>query len=198
MKYIANVVSKSKTYRFVPWINVSNTLEDIDMSVPTLIIGTDVARSYLGSDINYINRKVSQNVSWTYKVTEKRSTNEEDVKNFKENVISFLKKKINFTNFNALIADINQVKSFLSFLEEKDVCYVVGEHNIYIAYDDNVIGISFDDLEYIGVKKDKIITRIAKLKNNKISIQKFIKDFDSEFFKNDEILIAAMFCYLNS
>jgi hypothetical protein len=199
MRYIANVISKSKTYKFVPWINVSNTLDNIDISVPTLIVGTDMAKSYLGDKVNYINRKIGENMFWTYKITEKRSTNEEDVKHFKENVVSYLKKKVKYCNLNVLTCGKPILMRFLRFIKDNSkVCYVVSDKMLYVSYDDNVVGISFDEIEYLGLSKKRILEKIGKLENNKTSIQSFSEKFDSDFFKNDEILISAMFCYLNS
>lgn len=199
MRYIANVISKSKTYKFVPWINVSNTLDNIDISVPTLIVGTDMAKSYLGDNVNYINRKIGENMFWTYKITEKRSTNEEDVKHFKENVVSYLKKKVKYCNLNVLTCGKPILMRFLRFIKDNSkVCYVVSDKMLYVSYDDNVVGISFDEIEYLGLSKKRILEKIGKLENNKTSIQSFSEKFDSDFFKNDEILISAMFCYLNS
>lgn len=199
MRYIANVISKSKNYKFVPWINVSCTMDGINRSVPTLIVGTDLAKTYLGSKINFINRKVDEKTFWTYKVTEKRSSNEIDVNKFKDAVVSTLKKKIKFTNFNVLTRSISDVKRFLSFLKNNSgVCYVISDKNLYISYNDNVVGVSFDEIEYIGIKKDKILRKLSLTNNKKTMLSTFCKEFDSEFFKNDEILLSAMFCYLNS
>lgn len=199
MKYIANVISKSKTYKFIPWVNVSETLDGVDMSVPTLIVGTDIAKSYLGEDINYINRKINDNVFWTYKVTEKRSANEEDVKKFKDVILSFLKQRVRYYNINVLTCGKNVLMRFLRFLKDnKDICYIISEKMLYVSYDDNVIGVSFDEIEYLGISKRKILEKIAKLENNKITMENFTAKFDSDFFKKDEILLSAMFCYLNT
>lgn len=198
MKYIANIISKSKTYKFVPWINVTTTTNNIDTTVPTLIVGTDMAKTYIGEELNYINRKVNDNLFWTYKVTEKRSTNESDINMFKDVVLSSLKKRIKFSNFNVIGCNIAKVKELLTLIKEtEDICFIVGNKNLYISYNDNVIGVSFDELEYIGISKKKLLTKVSKFEN-KISLVNFEKDFNSDFFKKDEILLSAMFCYLKS
>jgi hypothetical protein len=51
MKYIANILSKSKKYKFNEFINVTTSLDDIDKSVPTLVVGTDLAKKLFGDKL---------------------------------------------------------------------------------------------------------------------------------------------------
>jgi hypothetical protein len=69
---------------------------------------------------------------------------------------------------------------------------------LYIAYGDDVIGISLDDCEYIGVRKRKVYDVIKKHFGNVNTTGSFLTENEREFFGNDDILIAAMFCYVNS
>lgn len=198
MKYIANIVSKSKKYKFNEFINAVNTYDDIDVSVPTLIVGTEMAKSINGNKIDYINKKIDNNVFWTFSTVEKRSENEKDVKKFQELIIKELKKTIKYTFFSVLTNEKCKMKRLIRLLLTRtDIFYFFTEKMLYISYDNNVVGISLDECKYIGVSIDKIIKKINKRTNNITSFRNFTQKIDGKFFNNDEILLSAMFCYLN-
>lgn len=198
MKYIANVISKSKKYKFNDFINVTNSYKDIDHSVPTLIVGTEMVKSIFGNDISYIDRKINENTFWTYSVTEKRSVNEGDVENFKDFVLKSLKKSISYKYINVLtIENISLEDIFNSLVNKTNICYLFTEKMLYFSYNNVVRGISLDSCEYIGWRKEDIIKKITSFTKNVTSIYRLPSEIDKNFFKNDEILLTAMFCYLN-
>lgn len=199
MKYIANVISKSKKYKFNDFINVTNSYKDIDHSVPTLIVGTEMVKSIFGDDISYIDRKINENTFWTYSVTEKRSINEEDVEKFKDFVLKSLKKNISYNFINILTIENTNLESILTCLESKsNIYYLFTDKMMYFSYNNTVRGISLDSCEYIGWEKETMIKRVMTSNKNVTSIYRLPSEIDRNFFKNDEILLTAMFCYLNT
>ena len=198
MKYIANVVSKSKRYKFNEFINVTNSYDDIDHSVPTLIVGTEMVKSIFGNNISYIDRKIDENTFWTYSVTEKRSVNEEDIEKFKEFVLKSLKKNIFYDYINVLTVETTNIDEIFKSLEKKtNIFYLFTDKMMYFSYGDVVRGISLESCEYIGWKKEDVIKKITSFTKNVTSIHRLPSEIDKIFFKNDEILLTAMFCYLN-
>jgi hypothetical protein len=198
MKYIANVISKSKKYKFNEFINVTNSYKDIDHSVPTLIVGTEMVKSIFGNDISYIDRKIDENTFWTYSVTEKRSVNEEDIEKFKNFVLKSLKKNIIYDYINVLTIENTNIEDIFKSLEKKtNVFYLFTDKMMYFSYGDVVRGISLESCEYIGWKKEDVIKKITSFTKNVTSINRLPSEIDKNFFKNDEILLTAMFCYLN-
>lgn len=198
MKYIANVISKSKKHKFNEFINVTNSYKDIDHSVPTLIVGTEMVKSIFGNDISYIDRKIDENTFWTYSVTEKRSVNEEDIEKFKNFVLKSLKKNIIYDYINVLTIENTNIEDIFKSLEKKtNVFYLFTDKMMYFSYGDVVRGISLESCEYIGWKKEDIIKKITSFTKNVTSINRLPSEIDNNFFKNDEILLTAMFCYLN-
>ena len=198
MKYIANVISKSKKYKFNEFINVTNSYNDIDHSVPTLIVGTEMVKSIFGSDISYIDRQINANTFWTYSVTEKRSVNEEDIEKFKDFVLKSLKKNIIYDYINVLMIENTNIEDIFKSLEKKtNVFYLFTDKMMYFSYGDVVRGISLVSCEYIGWKKEDIFKKITSFTKNVTSINRLPSEIDNFYFKNDEILLTAMFCYLN-
>lgn len=205
MKYIANIVTKSNAYKFNNFIKICKNYFEVDKTIPTLIVGVEnanifVSEGYDNKRPNYVFRQIDNNVFWTFSTMEKRSDNEHDVEKFKKYIIKELKTKINYTFLNVLTFSKTRMKDFISFLKSgrDNICYYVTDAMLYIAFDDKVWGVSLDDCEYIGVKKEKIINKIKKVTDNIISDKRFLTENDKNFFQNDDILMAAMFSYARS
>ena len=199
MRYICNIISKAEKYRFNRFINLTTKVDDIDRSIPTIAIGVSNAEKLFGGKLDYINRFGDNNSYWTFATTEKRSENERDVDNFKKMIVKSLKKRIKYQFFNVLLCSRTRFKKFINFLNNdiKKAFYFTNKM-LYIAYGDVVMGISLDDCEYIGVRKRKIYDVVKKHFENVICTGSFLTEEEKEFFGNDDILIAAMFCYANS
>lgn len=200
MRYIANILTNSKSYAFNDFIHVCKEENDIIKGIPTLVVGVNNAKEvFSGYNLNYIERKIDENTFWTFNVTEKRSENERDVEEFKQYIVKVLKDKIEYSFFNILTCSRKKFKNFLIFLKNnKEKFYFFTTKMLYIAYDDTVIGISLDDCEYLGVEKKKVYNKILNFSKNVITENKFLTMEEKLFFNNDNILMAALFCYANS
>lgn len=69
MRYIGNIITNSsiETSKF---FNVVSDLKNIDISIPTLIIGWDNVKK-LYPEQNILNNKINENISWTFSKREK-------------------------------------------------------------------------------------------------------------------------------
>lgn len=199
MRYIGNIISKLERYRFNRFINLSDTLDSVDKSLPTLVVGVSNAEAMLTEKLDYIERITSDNIFWTFATTEKRSDNERDIENFKKEVLKRLKKTIKYTFFNVLTCSRRKFRGFLRFLQDDTPkSFYFTEKTLYIAYGERVLGISLDDCEYVGVKKKKIYSLIKKRFTNVTTENSFLTEEEKIFFEDNNIIIAAMFCYANT
>jgi hypothetical protein len=200
MKYIANIITKSKSYNFSSLINVNYSINEIDKSIPTLIVGIDNVKTIFNKDkINYLFRQIDETTSWTYSTIEDRSKNEEDVEIFKKKILKILKNKIQYKYVNVLTLSKQKMFCFLRFLKNDIMKYFYFTNKmLYIAYEDTVLGISLDDCEYIGLNRDRIKNKVLKNFKNIASHSRYWSNDEKLFFQNDEILLSAMFCYANS
>ena len=199
MKYIANIVTQSNKYKFNRLINICREYKDITPDIPTLIVGKDIAKNVDGEKLNYLIRKIDENTFWTFHITEKRSANETDIENFKKIILNNLKKNIKYHFLNVLTYSRFKMKRFITFLNNDcNKFYFFTDKMLYIAYNNEVLGISLDDCEYLGISKRKIYNKIKERFENVITMNNFMTVDEKLFFNNDEILLAAMFCYVNS
>ena len=199
MRYIGNIISKSDKYKFNRFINVTDKF-DVNMNIPTLIVGISNTEQIIGKErMNYINRVCGDNLFWTFATTEKRSDNERDVEKFKKLIINNLKSQVGYQFFNVLTCTNKRFRNFLKFLNN-DIkkYYYFTDKMLYIAYENTVIGVSLEDCEYVGVTKRKIYDKLKKHNKKFIFESTFLTEDEKSFFNDDEILIAAMFCYANS
>lgn len=199
MKYIANIVTKSNSYKFNDFINICRDKSEIIVGLPTLIVGIENAKEISGNNLNFIERQIDKNTFWTFNVVEKRSDNERDVENFKKSLIKTLKSNIKYNFFNVLTCSRGKFKKFINFLrKDTNKCFFFTDKMLYIGYDNNIIGISLLDCEYIGVNMGKIYKKICSLTQNVMIEDRFLTLDERMFFNNDSILLAAMFCYARS
>lgn len=199
MRYIGNIITTSPKYRFNRFINVSPEIDNMDLSLPTLVVGVANVKKFFPEKLDYIDRKLENGVHWTFATTEKRSENERDLEKFKKEIVSHLRKASKYTFFNVLTCSLHRFKNFITFLEKlSEKAFYFTDKMLYISYEGKVMGISLDDCEYIGVGKRKIYGKIKKKFGNVYAKGKFLTDEEREFFENDDVLISAMAYLANS
>ena len=200
MKCIGRIVTNSKTVDTLDYVEVTNNKCGLDFSVPTLIIGKKNAVELFGEDnIKVLDRKIKDNVYWTYGKTEKRNIYEEDLRKFNQNLIKNLSKKVKYTFFNVLSEPLSRIKRYIKFMrsDEEKIVYITDNH-VYIFYNNNVFGLSLDDIEYAGIKKEKVIKQIQENPHNiVIDNTKFLSKKMKNYIKDDKILVPYLYFIAN-
>ena len=111
MKYIANIITKSRL-DVSDYINVTKDMTNVDLSIPTLIVGwSNVKEIYPNADI--LNKRITDTVSWTYSNREKRQEYEPDLSKFIKNSFDRLDTMVKYTFFNVLTTKLSKA-SFLT------------------------------------------------------------------------------------
>ena len=157
MKYLANIISKSKI-EVSSFFKVSDNILDVDLTIPTLIIGwSEVKLLYPNQDI--LNKQITENIRWTFSKREKRYQYEEDIDNFINEIANNLDKTVNYRFFNYILATQNKRDSFLSYVTSGHCSIYYNNKFMYIynANDNITLGISLVDLEYAGVNVKEFI-----------------------------------------
>jgi hypothetical protein len=137
--------------------------------IPLLIIGKKNAETLFGEEnVKVLNKEICDGIFWTYSKMEKRSEFEKDINSFYEYVKKRLFKTIKYKSINIYNLTFNEVKKILTFIKfsKKEKNIFITNNSIYISYCNNVIGISMDEIDYIGIKKDKIISMIKANNSN--------------------------------
>ena len=195
MNYLANIYTKSKI-DIEPFFNVVDDENKLIDGIPTLIIGWDSVKSLYG-DINILDKKVKDNIYWTFGKRERRNVMEVDVQKFKRKAMSIVSNNVKYKFFNILTAKNDKKKSFYALLKDTRYKTIFSFNNmlyIYIDGTDTVVSISLRDVDYIGGDVKKIFSTLYNNKFVKVANDNDLKDTNAKlFFKDNIYLIPYIF-----
>lgn len=195
MNYLANIYTKSKL-DIEPFFNVVDDENKLIDGIPTLIIGWDSVKSLYG-DINILDKKVKDNIYWTFGKRERRNVMEVDVQKFKKKAMSIVSNNVKYKFFNILTAKNDKKKSFYALLKDTRRKTIFSFNNmlyIYVDGTDTVVSISLRDVDYIGGDVKKIFSTLYNNKFVKVANDNDLKDTNAKlFFKDNIYLIPYIF-----
>lgn len=182
--FLARIVSKGNIEEVPFFIEV--TSETGDFSVPTLIIGKKRAVELFGAEnVHVLDKKIKENVYWTFAKNERRVDYEEDIKNFIDSVRKKITSGIKYYFVNIFTEKLSFLKKLIEYIynEEQKSVFITPKH-IYIYSGKSVIGLSRPDFDYAGIDSDKVVRKIKSNPHNTVIFEEDIPK---------EILSAANF-----
>ena len=168
--YIAKIITNMRNVDTIDLVEITNRVDGIDESVPTLIVGKELAESICGKEnIHVLDKKIKKNLFWTFARLEKRSEYELDIEKFNSFVINKLMSMVKYTFFNMYYEPLSRIKRLISFVaNDEEKHFYMTKNHIYIYYNGNVFGISLDQIRYVGINDKKITALIKRGRNNKL------------------------------
>lgn len=183
---LAKIYTDNTSFKTYEMIKVDSTeLFTEDNSVPTLIIGKKNAEKIFGKEnIKVLNKQIKNNIFWTYSKYEKRSEFEKDIEKFYEYVFNGALKNIKYVSINVYTLTYEKAKKTINFLNNKNSnkTALITENHVYIHYGNNIYGVSLDELNYIGVKKDKFISFLKKCNVTVITNYNILNDILKKYY----------------
>jgi len=171
---IGNIIS-SNELKVDENFNVVDSMDKAIDGLPTLIIGLDNVRK-IETDLNFVDRKLSDNTYWTFNKQERRVLFEEDLFYFIENSYKFIKENIEYIFIDFVLFSDNKIKKVFNRIKESNnnISFL---HNkmMYIYTNDFIFGIDLRQIEFMGYNVDSFLKKI--------------KNLSKVFLDNDEILI---------
>jgi len=175
---IANIVSENKI-NVGPEFNIVTNIGDVIDGLPTLIVGYEPICELYGSDnITVLDRKISDNIFWTFKKNEKRNTYSSDLEDFIRYSYKKVVKDIKIVDFNPIQyskkKNLNIFKKLLtvtdgiSYESEKGVIYIYSNKIIFII-DLNLL--EYADFDVIKIKKKIKDRSIVFLEGKEVLIE---------------------------
>lgn len=194
--YIGRIISKNKNIDTLDFVDVTENIGSIDNFIPTLIIGKKNAEDIYGKEnIKVLDKKITDNVSWTFDKVERRNEYERDLKAFNDSLIKTIKKNIKYEFFNIYIEPISRIKKLISFIKSSKIkyLYIFNDH-IYMYYNNIVYGISLSDIEYFGINKNRIL-KLLNSNSSNIIIENndFLSKKMKQTIKDDKILVPYLY-----
>lgn len=160
--YIGNIVSNNK-YKFDNTFNVVDDINNIDNNLPTLIVGLDIVKT-IYSDFDFLDRKLSDDLFWTFKHTEKKDLFYDDLYYFTEYTTKRLVYSVEYVFIDLIHFSEIKIKNIFKDIKKskKSIGYL--SHNmIYISLDDIIYGLDLNLISYLGYDIEDKISEIKKI-----------------------------------
>lgn len=176
MKSFGNIVTPYKKAKYDIALNVCTSIEEIDPSVPTLIVGLERARSTI-KGFNILKKHYpDQNIWWTYLRTERGDEYETDLESFYKTLLSEATGQHEYRFVDVLRLGYTQTKKLLKYIRGGAPKWWFNDRGVFLfLYDRNhkvVYGLSLSTCRYCGINPDKILWRISSNPAN-ISLKGF-------------------------
>lgn len=193
--FLGRVITTSKNIKLLDFIEKTDDLTKADGTLPTLIVGKAKAIEIFGKEnVHILNRKLMDNVYWTYSKMEKRTVFESDIAKFSEAIEKTLEKSVKYYYFNIFTEPLSSVKKFIKFMRGKSIKYVyIKNDHAYIYGGKSVIGFSLRDTDYIGIDRSKVIGKIKKNPNNILITDDFLSESTKKTINNVNIMVPYLY-----
>lgn len=163
---LGNIVDANEKTLYDEIFNKVSSYNDIDTSIPTLVIGIDLAKSII-PDFSVLHRG-SGDLYWTFTKRERRSDNAEDLLKFKRLCVKKYTERFRYEYVNFTCYTYSRIKKFINYIDGSDykVCFLTKDSRFVFIYSKRynmVWGLSLSLCDYINVDRKKVLKR---LRNN--------------------------------
>lgn len=172
--FIGNIVTKS-IIKSPDKFNVVDSLDKIIESLPTLIIGWEIVKE-INPEADFCDRRLSDNIKWTFTLTEKRNLYEEDLYYFIEECHNNLISKVTYKYIDFILTNDDDLADIFKNIKnsEKNIAFK-SDNMVYIYSLNNLFGIDLNIIDFVGRNSDKLID--------------YLKTFINVFLVDSKILI---------
>lgn len=200
--YLGRIITKSKNVDTIEFVDINSDKSlTKDCTIPTLVIGKKNAQELVGKEnIHFLDKKISDNLYWTFAKTEQRNEYENDLREFNNMLLNKLVNSVQYKYLNIFTEQISTVKKFIKFIYGRinKVVYV-SNNMIYIYCRDTVYGVSLVDLAYIGINRDKVFNKLKKNPYNTIITNDyFLTKNIKKYINGSKILVPYIFFLQNT
>jgi len=199
VKKLGNIVGQKSDLRLmnkVDFIHYANDMSNVIEDIPTLIIGWNYVKTlYPNTPLSILKDKVNEKTWWCFSPMEKNTKHIECVGEFYRNIINTIKDNTPYNFINIFNMNITNIKEFIFILNSNThvICYVHYGF-MYVYFNNQVYGFNIEDIEYIGIPKNKILKYFYGNSNNSIFYKAdFINKEILEIINNNLYLIPVFY-----
>jgi hypothetical protein len=126
--------------------------------IPTLLIGWSLVKEIFPHS-SILNKKIEENIYWTFSPSEKRKIFEDDLKSFIEKSYNDYVKNIEYFNLDPVIYKIENIDELKKKVLTFNNCftYLYSNKILYFYFDNKIISVDTDFLDFIGFDKENFI-----------------------------------------
>lgn len=201
MQYIGNIITKSKNINTFELVNIVRNNNNLNTTVPNLVIGKELAETLYGKDkVKVLDKKIDNNVYWTFGKLERRNEFENDIALFHKYIVKKLLKSVDYKYINVFSIGLDELKFIINDIKtcDKTYTYVYKDH-IYLLSGKNVYGLSLSVIDYVGIGRKRIRKFFKTLKNNEfITNTDFFGKKIKQYIGDNKIIVPYLyFLYKN-
>lgn len=155
-------------------------------SVPTLFIGWENTKKILPQS-SILNKKIADNLYWTFSSTEKRTIFENDLKSFIQKSYQDFIKNIPYYSLDPIILKIKTTEELLQKLQKfkESFTYLYGNRVVYIYHNSSIISLDLELLKFISFDDNEILEYLKKetkfFENKEKDFKTELKYFDVKY-----------------
>ena len=157
-----------------------------ETSIPTLFIGWENTKKILPQS-SILNKKIADNLYWTFSPTEKRTIFENDLKSFIQKSYQDFTKNIPYYSLDPVILKIKTTEELLQKLQKfkESFTYLYGNRIVYIYYNSSIISLDLELLKFISFDDNEILEYLKKetkfFENKEKDFKTELKYFDVKY-----------------
>lgn len=169
MQKLGYIVSKRKIKDVEEFVEVVTSIDMVDdPTKPILVVGLNEAKK-LTENFSILEKKIEENLYWTFGKTERRVDYDRDINTFYNYVLNKSVSNVQYTYINVLGYCYSRLKKLILFLQSNIDKYIyIYNEMMYIYYGNKVLGISLKMLRYNKISNAKVINLVKRNKNNRI------------------------------
>lgn len=168
MNYLGYIFSEKAETGVKSYIKVISDMSEYVEGKPLLIIGIKNAKNY-SNNFNILEKKLSDNVFWTYSKFESKHEHDKDILEFNKNVVKISTSVVEYNYVDIFRLRYSSVKKIYKVLFSSDRKHIyISNGMLYFTYGTHVIGISLNIMDYCGMRYQKRIEMLRENKNNMI------------------------------
>tara|TARA_R110000803_G_scaffold74903_2_gene139019 strand:+ start:26087 stop:26695 length:609 start_codon:yes stop_codon:yes gene_type:complete len=198
---IANIVCE-RDIKIDKRFNLVNSINNSISDLPTLIVGIDNAKEYLGKSnkISYLDRKINKNTFWTFNRIEKRDLFEEDLFYFIEFSYNQLLCEVKFNFIDLILSNTKTINSILlNIKDDKESITFHYKNMVYTHINDNIYGFDLRQVAYIGKSPKKFIDTIKSFSTVFLQDEKILIEYKKELYMfNDEVKYVPLIYFIRN
>lgn len=191
MKTLGYIVTEMDVNSDYGFIEVVGDISEADLSKPTIVVGTGLAKKTIGK-ISYLHRCTeNENLSWTFARNERRNEHESDMDSFVKMVIDRFSGSVEYCFIDAFCEkEADEMIPDMNGSESK--CFRDGE--MVYAYDGNgkCYGLLLDNCVYGGSESGSVASAVFGKCSETFDAKSEVSDSDRRIFKDKPYLIAAI------
>ena len=196
---LGNIVDSNEKTIYDEIFNKVSSYNDIDASLPTLVVGIELARSII-PNFSILHRG-DGDLFWTFTKRERRSDNADDLSKFKRLCVRRYADTFRYDYVNFTCYPYSRMKKFINYINSDDnkMCFVTKDSRFIFIYSNRykvVWGLSLSLCDYINVDRKKVLQKLRNNPNNHFVNGVSFADPDiRNIIGDDTHLIPPLLCY---